>query len=97
MADPDLEMVGYQVHWEELELGLMYFNHTCGTTLAIKVKDFSDLYQGEVFQERATDTDQCSGCCLHQDNLSRCPAKCECAYVREVLHIIKEFPKNAEA
>ena len=56
-------------------------------------QEFQDLYSGEIFVERATGSAQCPGHCLHQDNLLPCPARCECAYVREVMQIIRQWPK----
>lgn len=94
LGDAGVTIVGYQVHWEELELGLMYFNHTCGTTMAIQVSEFTDLYDGPVFTGRATGTDACPGHCLHRGNLRPCPARCECAYIRAVIQAIKAWPKR---
>jgi hypothetical protein len=55
------------------------------------------LYDGPVFEERHVGDDLCPGQCLHQSNLRRCPVHCECAYVREVLHIVHEWPKETVA
>ena len=94
LSDPNIKLVGYQVHFEKLTSGLFYFNHSCKGTLAIYADDFMDLYDGPVFTERATDGEDCPGHCLHQHNLESCPAECECASVREVLQIIKGWRKN---
>lgn len=96
-ADPGVTLIGYQVHWEELELGLLYFNHTCGTTMAMEVANFADLYDGPVFTARATGTANCPGHCLRQENLKPCPTRCECAYVRSILQQIRAWPKTATA
>ncbi len=89
LNDAGLELLGYQVHFEELELGIFLFNHTCHTTIGIYAKEFTDLYDGPVFVERVTGDEQCSGYCLDQNNLMPCTTKCDCAYVREVIQIIK--------
>lgn len=94
LGDAGLTLVGYQVHFEELTAGLLLFNHTCNGTLAIEAGDFEDLYDGVVFVDRATGSDDCPGYCLHQDELEPCPAKCECAYVREVMQIIRNWVRN---
>lgn len=91
LGDHDIELVGYQVHFEVLTAGLLYFIHSCEGSLAFYVDDFMDLYNGPVFTERATNGDDCPGHCLHKDNLEPCPAKCECASVREVLQIVKTW------
>ncbi|MFH1981591.1 MAG: hypothetical protein ABIL58_07100 [Pseudomonadota bacterium] len=93
LADPDLSYLGYQVHFKALTTGLFFFNHKCKTTLALEVRQFQDLYDGPVFSERKTGTDECPGHCLHRDNLEPCPAQCECAFVRELIQIIASWPK----
>ena len=95
LSDPAVALVGYQPHFEELVAGLMLFNHrTCRTTLAIEVAAFRDLYHGEVFQHRATGTAECLGLCLQRDDLRVCPARCECAYVRHILHLVATWHKG---
>ena len=85
------------VHFKELELGLFIFNHItpqCGTSLGIKAGEFTDLYKGEVFQERKTGTKECPQYCLHLEEMQKCAVKCECSYVREALDIVKAWPKS---
>ena len=87
LSDPYVSLVGYQVAFEEeLEAGLFLFNHSCHNTLAIPAGAFTHFYDGPIFKVRATGTDKCQ--------LQPCPAECECAYVREVLQIIKKWPKE---
>jgi len=96
LGDPHIEIVGYQMNFEHLKLGLLLFNHTkpsCNTTLALKVEDLSDLYAGREFTDRKAGTSECPGYCMFQNNLSPCPAQCECAYVREIIQIIKKMRK----
>ena len=92
LSDSGISLVGYQVDFEELTLGLFLFNHTCETTLAIYAKELTDLYSGPVFIERATGSNDCLGYCLEKTSLSYCPAQCECAYIREIIQIVKEYP-----
>jgi hypothetical protein len=88
--DPELDIIGYQVHFKNLEKGFFLFNHSCKGTITIAVNAFSDMYKGPIFAERLTSTEKCSEYCLHESNLKPCPEECECAYVREVIQIIKE-------
>lgn len=90
-------MIGYQVDFDELMAGLFLFNHICGTTLAAKADDFQDQYDGPIFTERLIGTKGCEGHCLHKDDLRPCPAKCECAYVREIVQVILNWPKQGLA
>lgn len=96
LADPEIALVGYQVHFEELTAGILLFNHHCRTTLALPALVFKDLYRGPIFTERATGGADCPGHCLRQEDLDPCPTHCECAFVRHVLQTIKTWPKHAE-
>lgn len=90
LSDPDIQLVGYQADFEELQLGLILFNHrSCRTTLALRVSVFRDLYDGPVFETRATGGPDCPGYCLHTGNLNPCPALCECAFVRAILQRLR--------
>jgi hypothetical protein len=89
LDDPGVQCIGYQVDFGELIAGIFLFNHSCWGTLGIEVSAFRDLYDGPVFQNRATGTDECPKHCLHENDLEACGAKCECAFVREILQIIR--------
>jgi hypothetical protein len=94
LNDPATIIRGYQVHFDELELGYFLFDHdVCGTTLALRAGGFTDLYEGEVYKERLTGTQSCPGYCLSAKELRPCPEKCECAYVRDVIQIVKKWEK----
>jgi hypothetical protein len=98
LADRDIQLVGYQVNYDDLVLGLLLFNHeTCKTTLAIRALQLKDLYVGPVFKDRRTGQEDCPGYCLRNSELSSCPAECECAWVRGLLQIIRRWPKTAGA
>jgi hypothetical protein len=95
LADTDVELIGYQPHFEELVAGLLLFNHLkCGSTLALTVEDLQDLYTGEIFKKRLTGSTECLGLCLHRGELKPCPNMCECAWVRQILEIVHEWPKR---
>jgi len=97
LSDPTIDIIGYQVNFKHLELGLFLFNHkVCGTTMAFKAGIFSELYTGPIYQDRATDTKDCPDYCLNQAVLEPCVQKCECAYIREIIQIIRKIPKLEE-
>lgn len=83
LKDPNIMIIGYQVSFKEVAAGIFLFNHSCGTTLGIRAGDFQDLYDGPIFSERATGSEECPDYCLLQDELRPCPVQCECAYVRD--------------
>jgi hypothetical protein len=95
LGDPQLEIIGYQANFDDLLLGLLLFNHSaCGSTIAVPAELFRDLYDGPVYSQRATGTANCPAYCLRQSELAPCLAKCECAYVREILQIVRRWPKE---
>jgi hypothetical protein len=93
LQDPDLKLIGYHANFKALQTGILLFNHTCRTTLALQAIDFEDLYDGPIFSERATGTDRCPGHCLHEGNLTPCPTQCECGFIRQILQLIMNWPK----
>jgi len=94
LEDPNIKIIGYQVNFDDLVTGVFLFNHSCGARLALPVRYFNGLYEGPIFKNRATGSDDCPGHCLYQDQLDKCLARCECAYVRNIIDIIKKWSKK---
>ena len=97
LADPDVEIIGYQASFDEIQDGLFLFNHLCRTTMALEVMRFDDLYNGTRYDMALTETDDCSGYCLDMNELSACSAECKYAYVRDIIQIIRKWPKKSQA
>ncbi|MCK5850308.1 MAG: hypothetical protein KAH23_05280 [Kiritimatiellae bacterium] len=97
LSDSSVELIGYQVDFEELVAGFFLLNHDCGTTLTVSVAELKELYAGPVFETRRTGTDDCPGHCLRKDDLEPCSAKCECVFVRDIIQIVKNWPKSGDA
>ncbi len=94
IADSTLVLEGYQVNFDYLEMGLFYFTHEvtgCFSTMAIQAGEFFYLNPVKPYADRKTLSDECPSYCLHKENLQRCPAKCECAYVRDVMGILQQL------
>ncbi len=89
IVDQDLKFIGYQANFLELKAGLFYFNHNCKNTIALPAERFVDLYDGPIFAEAKTGTDECPGYCLNKKELMPCQAACECAYIREIIQLFK--------
>jgi hypothetical protein len=97
LSDPKVVAVGYQAYTPDLVLGLFLFNHLeCETTLAIPAKDFAELYSGPIYRTRMKGTAGCLGHCDDPENLEPCFNECECAWVREVLQVVKGWEKQAQ-
>jgi len=97
LNDEEIEIIGYQVIFKKMSTGVFLFNHSCKGTFGLKVEQFEDLYDGPIFAEKITGSDACHNFCLHEDNLEPCPEQCECAFVREIIQVIKNRKLNADA
>ena len=87
--DPEIEIIGYQVHYNKPEKGFFLFRHSCQGLISARVEDFSDMYNGLIYPHQLTDTDRCPGYCRQLSNLEPCPQECSCSYVREIIQLIK--------
>lgn len=97
LSDPSLHLDGYQVNFIDLEEGLFLFTHTieeCGSTIALPAGRFTDMHDGPLFEENVRGKEGCDGSCLHTGVIDPCKAKCECAYVRDVLQTVKAWKKG---
>jgi len=95
--DNKLVISGYQASFQNIDNGLFLFTDTndgCGTTIAVRVKEFMDLYQGIVYSERKTGSDVCEGKCLNLHDTTPCKAECELAHIREIIKIIINLKKT---
>lgn len=93
IKDVTLDLNGYKSDFERLEYGLFFFTHKqkeCFSTMAIEVVDFLDMYPNERHAQRRTGEEDCPGYCLDKNELDRCEAICECAFVREIMHQIRQ-------
>jgi hypothetical protein len=93
LVDPDISLAEYTANFKELVLGLFGFKHVCGTVQSFQAEKFADLYDGPVFQQRKTGGHDCPSYCQHKYELGACPAECECASIREVIRIIRHWPR----
>ncbi len=89
LTDAKITLTGYQANFVAVEKGLFLFNHTCGATLSLKVHELADLYPGPIYEEPKTGSRDCPGYCLHANEFRPCPAQCECAYVRDILQLLR--------
>ncbi len=97
LDDERVALVGYQADFTDLKLGYFLFNHECRTTLSVHAGLFFDLYNGEIFNGSMRGTAECPEYCLHKSDLRPCPAACECAFVREIIGIIRDRERSRAA
>jgi hypothetical protein len=93
VLDTQLELNGYKADFEKLEYGLFFFTHHqngCFSTMAIEVLDFKDMFSGKPYPERKTDSEECPGYCRDKEQLERCDNICECAFVREIMNMLRD-------
>lgn len=89
ITDSRVRLTGYRVDFADLGNGRFVFEHLCGAILTLAVDELADLYGGSIYEERRTGTADCPGYCLYENRLDPCPARCECAYVREMLQFLR--------
>jgi hypothetical protein len=97
LSDPNLELSGYQVNFADLKGGLFYFNHlqeNCGTTMAVSVKEFTELSPRPMLASRGQRPDCCPDFCVRQGALDPCLVECECVWVREIMQVIRNWTKR---
>lgn len=97
LDDTTLELNGYQTNFNRLEHGLLYFTHRVGdclSTIALEARDFLDMYRGPRYLGSKALGDDCPHYCIDDGQLTRCEMVCECAFVREVTHLIAEGQKG---
>ena len=95
LHDRQIQLIGYQANFCHLELGYLLFNHlSCESTIAIHAGLFRDLHAGPIFGQRLTGTEVCQGFCKDEQALEPCEEKCECAWVRGILQIIRSWPNE---
>jgi hypothetical protein len=97
LEDPCVHLDGYQANFVDLEAGLFLFTHraaSCGTTMAIHAGSFADMHKGPIFEKSLRDTPECPKLCSRSKSLEACPLKCECAFVRDVLQKVLNWPKT---
>ncbi len=91
LSDKNIDVVGYQVFFKNLKLGVFLFNHSCNTTMAVEAKFLLDLHDGTFSLERNPDSRECPGRCLNDNIMSPCSSDCRCAFISEIMKVIKNY------
>ena len=95
LCDDSTKITAYEADFKNLDQGTFVFYHsTCGVIFSLQASKFRDLYDGHVYTERKTDTENCPDYCKNPDELKPCQEECECAYVREIIQVISDWAQN---
>jgi hypothetical protein len=89
LSDDSVSLIGYQANFESLLAGYFLFNHSCKETISLEVDLFADLYDGPIYSRNLRGSEECPGYCLKEESLEPCPLACECAFVREMMQLLK--------
>jgi hypothetical protein len=93
IIDTEVNLVGYQSNITDIEKGVFLFNHNvdkCGSTIALQVRDFMDLYTGLKFSEPKIGTVECEKRCLEYSDIERCNVDCKYAHIREIMQFLRK-------
>ena len=94
LKDSAVEILGYQVFFEDLKKGMLLFNHSCGTTTAVHISQFLDLLDTPSSLERHPDGRDCPGRCQTRNIMNPCSPDCRCAFISRLINRIKGSEKN---
>ncbi|GMW01693.1 MAG: hypothetical protein AMXMBFR84_28300 [Candidatus Hydrogenedentota bacterium] len=97
ISDPAIALAGYQANFDNLESGRFVFTHECGASFSVCVKSFLTLCAEHVHTGYRLNGEACPGYCMHEHELDPCGAECECAYIRNVLDVVRKWPKAIPA
>ena len=97
LSDVRISMKGYTPIFENPEYGLFYFTHSgsCNATLSLFVHEFVDLYKQTTYPDKKTGSSECRGLCQIKNNLEQCFSNCRFTYIRDLIQIIKAWPKKS--
>ena len=95
LCDDSTKITAYKADFNNLEQGEFLFHHEkCGGTVSLPAVHFKALYDGPVYTERKTGTDDCPDYCYDPQELKPCPEECECAHVREIIRVISDWAQD---
>jgi hypothetical protein len=100
LADPAVRLSGCQVDTDRPRGSAITFDHQaagCGTTLAVPVTAFADLYSGPVYKVSWAPSAKCPKLCFDPRNFAPCEAQCSCAFVRAILQAVRSKKAAAGA
>ena len=93
IRDEQVKIIGYQASFSDSYEGLFFFAHRareCGTTIAIPVSCFSELYEGPEYTSHLVCTELCNGLCDSFYDFGVCTQDCDMRWVREIIEVLEK-------
>ncbi len=94
LADAGVVLSGCHVETGHVAASALLFDHRaagCGTTLAMPLRHFDDLYTGARHKVNWSTSKMCPGMCFDPHNTEPCDRECACAYVRAILQEVSKL------
>lgn len=98
LSDPSLKLHGYQRSYKNREVGVLLFTHlnpSCGSTMALDVSEFSDLFTGANYCVDKALSPECPRYCVDPNFAVQRDTFCECGYVRDIMCSIRTLQASA--
>lgn len=91
ISDKNIRFIGYQARFDQAREGLFLFNHSCKTTLAIKLTEFEELSLLKLSViSFSPPSSGCPGHCADASNLKACGnTDCQGKPIRDLIQILK--------
>ena len=97
VRDPGVRLLGLQAITNLPDANLLVFEHRCGSSVSVLASRFRQfLPDSQDFSGRSSlrGTDQCSGHCLHLENLQQCDQPCINARDRRLILRLLEMKRQ---
>jgi len=98
VVDPAVRLIGLQSVVTNVDINLLIFEHTCGSSISIlarRVRHLLPPTDGPL--PRLMGSAQCRGHCLRLDDLAACDAPCSNARDRDLILLVERRKKEALA
>jgi hypothetical protein len=98
VRDPGVRLLGLQAIFNLPDANLLVFEHRCGSSVSVLASRFRQLLpDSQDFSGRSSlrGSDQCSGHCLHLENLQQCDQPCINARDRRLILRLIEMKREA--
>ncbi len=92
IRDKQVQLIGYQPAFSDSYEGLFFFAHEakeCGTTIALPVSSFANLYEGPAYTAQLACTKRCNGLCQSFYDFGVCSNECEMRWVRDIIEVLQ--------